>query len=203
MDGREVGNGWKIQFAGRLRMILANRLLGNVIGGSLLQFLKPDFTNIPEGGLEMNRLDRTKSWGGVIVIGFLSFFLGCTFDYPVTGVVSMPICDCQAVLKAAQNIMADSGYTVLQSDLERGLISVQREFGDIVKTISFHVGIDKDKGARMLMEVDTSEIIAPPPMGLTRIELINVTKGIAKQMGFSENDVLVQFGEKQRLLSSY
>jgi len=68
--------------------------------------------------------------------------------------------------------------------------------------MNFRVAIDNEKRARMLMEVDTSEVIAPP-VGLTRIELINVTKGIAKQMGFSENDVLVQFGEKQRLLSSY
>jgi len=150
----------------------------------------------------MNKLGRTKNWGGVIVIGFLTFFSGCTFDYPVTGVASMPFCDCQTILKAAQIIMADSGYTVLQSDPERGIISLQKEFGDIQKIMNFRVAIDNEKRARMLMEVDTSEVIAPP-VGLTRIELINVTKGIAKQMGFSENDVLVQFGEKQRLLSSY
>lgn len=165
-------------------------------------FLKPDFADVPEGGFEMNKLDRSKIWGGVIVIGFLSFSLGCTFDYPVTGVASMPFCDCKAILQAAQNIMADSGYTVLQSDPERGIISLQKEFGDILKIMSFHVGIDKDKRARMLMEVDTSEVMAPP-MGLTRIELVNITKVIAKKMGFSEDVVLVQFGKEQKPLSSY
>ena len=197
-----MGNVWKIQSVGRLRIILMNRLFGDVTERSLSKFLKPDFTNIPEGGFEMNRWDRTKSWGGIIVIGFLSFFSGCTFDYPVTGVVSMPICDCQAVLKAAQNIMADSGYTVLQSDPERGILSLQKEFGDILKIMSFRVAIDKDRGARMLMEVDTSEVIAPPA-GLTRIELVNITKGIAKQMSFMEKDVFVQFGKEQKPLSSY
>ena len=151
----------------------------------------------------MNRLDRTKKWGGFIVIGFLSFFLGCTNDYPVSEVASMPLCDCQAILRVAENIMVDSGYTVLQSDPEKGFIAVQKEFGDIVKTMIVQVGIDIDRGTRMLMEVDTSELIAPPPSGLTRMELVNITKMIAQRMGFNESDVLVQFGRGQKSLSSF
>jgi len=151
----------------------------------------------------MNRLDRMKNWGGFIVIGFFSFFLGCTNNYPVTGVASMPLCDRQSILQVAQKIMDDSGYIELQSDPDKGLISAQRWFGDITRTISFHVGIDKGNRLRRLMELDTSEVITPPPLWLTRIELVNITKVIAKQMGFSENDVLIQFSKDQKPLSSY
>ena len=151
----------------------------------------------------MNRLQRMKNWGGLIVIGFFSLLLGCTSNYPVSGVASMPLCDSRDILREAQNVVADLGYTVLQSDSERGLLSVQREFGDIVKTISFHVGSDTDGGTRMLIELDTSEIIAPPPLGLTRLELVNISKVIAKQMGFREDDVFVQFGKEQKPISSY
>ena len=151
----------------------------------------------------MNRLDNMKIWGGIIVIVFLSVFSGCTADYPVSGVASMPSCDCQTIVQTAQKTMADLGYSVLQSDPDKGLLSVQKEFGDIVKTMSFHVGNEKEKGVRMLMELDTSEVMAPPPTELARIELVNITKVLAKQMGFSENDVFMQFGKEQKPLSSY
>jgi hypothetical protein len=168
-----------------------------------MQSLKPDFANIPKGGFEMNKLDSIKIWGGIIVIGFLSVFLGCTANYPASGAASMPLCDSQTILQVAQKTMADLGYSVLQCDPERGLLSVQREFGDIVKTISFHIGNDEDKRVRMMMVLDTSEVIAPPPLGLTRRELVNISRVITKQMGFKEDDVFVQFGKEQKRLSSY
>ena len=52
----------------------------------------------------------------------------------------------------------------------------------------------------MHIENGMAGVITAPPVTLTRIELVNLTKMIANQMGFSEKDVFVQFFPEQKPL---
>ena len=148
----------------------------------------------------MKKRNVMKSCGGFLVIGILSFLLGCMADYPVREISSMPLCDCKTLLQAAQKVTEDSGYNVLQADPDRGFLILQKKVGKISRTLCLQVWIDKDNRTRMHIENGMAGVITAPPVTLTRIELVNLTKMIANQMGFSENDVFVQFFPEQKPL---